>query len=75
MYGLYRSQLQCPTCSKISITFDPYLMVNVAIPQDNRKVLKVNLVNPECVWDHQEEVFHYDKSLNLKIKDVIAEKG
>jgi hypothetical protein len=50
-------------------------MVNVAIPQDNRKVLKVQIVNPECIWDATEEVFHYDKTRNLKIKDVIDEKG
>jgi hypothetical protein len=27
------------------------------------------------IWDSNEEVFHYDRSLNLKMMDVIEEKG
>lgn len=50
-------------------------MVNVAIPQDDRKIIKLSIVNSERIWESNEEVFHYEKSKNLKIKDVINEKG
>lgn len=32
MHGQYKSTLKCPTCQQFSITFDPYLMVQLGIP-------------------------------------------
>lgn len=36
MHGQYRSEVTCPKCSKVSLTFDPYLML--ALPLPNKKV-------------------------------------
>ncbi|XP_062872197.1 ubiquitin carboxyl-terminal hydrolase 19 [Trichomycterus rosablanca] len=38
--GQYKSKLVCPTCSKVSITFDPFLYLPVPLPQ-KQKVLTV----------------------------------
>jgi len=32
MHGQFKSRLDCPDCKKISITFDPYMMVSLPIP-------------------------------------------
>ena len=33
MAGQYKSKVTCPTCSKESITFDPFITVTLPIPQ------------------------------------------
>uniref|UniRef100_A0AAR2M089 ubiquitinyl hydrolase 1 n=1 Tax=Pygocentrus nattereri TaxID=42514 RepID=A0AAR2M089_PYGNA len=38
--GQYKSKLVCPVCSKVSITFDPFLYLPVPLPQ-KQKVLSV----------------------------------
>lgn len=38
MTGQYKSRVTCPTCSKTSITFDPFITVTLPIPQ---KVINV----------------------------------
>lgn len=32
MGGQYRSEVKCPDCHRISVTFDPYLIFAVPIP-------------------------------------------
>ncbi len=34
LHGQYRSTLQCPVCSRISVTFDPYMNIPIPIPQN-----------------------------------------
>lgn len=31
-HGLYKSKIICPTCKKVSITFDPYHLISLPIP-------------------------------------------
>jgi ubiquitin carboxyl-terminal hydrolase 4/11/15 len=33
MHGQYKSKLVCPDCGRVSITFDPYMMLSLPIPQ------------------------------------------
>jgi len=39
--GQYKSTVQCPDCEKISISFDPFLMISVPIPFVDNKRLKM----------------------------------
>ena len=41
MGGQYRSEVKCPDCENISVTFDPYLIFTVPIPSNESK--KINL--------------------------------
>ena len=41
MGGQYRSEVKCPDCHNISVTFDPYLIFTVPIPSNEAK--KINL--------------------------------
>lgn len=38
MMGQYRSELLCPDCGKISITFDPYMTVTLPLPNNRNKL-------------------------------------
>jgi len=63
MYGQYRSKLDCPKCEKVSIIFDPFMMIPLPIPQDNREPLTVrytaeNLLNYVLTYT-------YDKDQNV----------
>eukprot|EP00826_Nyctotherus_ovalis_P051615 TRINITY_DN6456_c0_g1_i6.p1 TRINITY_DN6456_c0_g1~~TRINITY_DN6456_c0_g1_i6.p1 ORF type:complete len:1112 (+),score=393.75 TRINITY_DN6456_c0_g1_i6:120-3455(+) len=43
-YGQYKSILQCPLCYKYSITFDPFSVVSLPVPQDTKTRLIVTYV-------------------------------
>jgi len=34
MHGQYKSTLSCPKCEQISITYDPFMMLSLPIPQN-----------------------------------------
>lgn len=38
MMGQYRSELECPDCGKISITFDPYMTVTLPLPNNRDRI-------------------------------------
>jgi len=38
MHGQLKSRVECPECSRVSITFDPYSTLSVPIPTDQKKV-------------------------------------
>jgi len=44
-YGQYKSILQCPICQKYSITFDPFSVVSLPVPQCTKVKIKVNYVS------------------------------
>jgi ubiquitin carboxyl-terminal hydrolase 4/11/15 len=44
MYGQYRSEVTCPTCNTVSKTFDPFLMLNVSIPNKQFETVEVTYV-------------------------------
>lgn len=45
MHGQYRSEVECPTCQKISVTFDPFLMLTLPIPEKSLKIIEVTYMN------------------------------
>ncbi|OMJ71190.1 hypothetical protein SteCoe_30655 [Stentor coeruleus] len=45
MHGQYRSEVECPTCKKISVTFDPFLMLTLPIPEKSLKMIEVIYMN------------------------------
>lgn len=34
--GQYRSEIRCPDCDKISITFDPFMSVTLNFPKEDK---------------------------------------
>lgn len=42
MHGQYRSEIECPDCAKVSITFDPFLMLTLPIPE--RKIKEYEFI-------------------------------
>ncbi|KAM3144034.1 hypothetical protein pb186bvf_003798 [Paramecium bursaria] len=77
LYGLYKSQLKCPTCDRISITFDPFAMVSVSIPQvaEKLKQLKIQVIQDDNIWLSKEETYEFDKFAGLKFKDIVPHIG
>ncbi|KRX09120.1 hypothetical protein PPERSA_08836 [Pseudocohnilembus persalinus] len=44
--GQFKSQLTCPDCNRLSITYDPYYMVSLPVPQkDSVKTLKLTFID------------------------------
>ena len=41
MQAQYRSELVCPDCGRVSVTFDPYMFLSVPLPTEKFKV---------CIW-------------------------
>jgi len=36
--GQYRSEIRCPDCQKISITFDPFLSLTLQFPRPEKGI-------------------------------------
>ncbi|OMJ93584.1 hypothetical protein SteCoe_3422 [Stentor coeruleus] len=59
MHGQFRSEVECPLCNKISLSFDPFLMISLPIPESFSK----------CA-----EFIYIDGNKAIKAK-AIVEKG
>lgn len=44
LFGQYKSKLTCPKCTNQSITFDPFMMYPLPIPQSNKKAMEIVLM-------------------------------
>uniref|UniRef100_A0A7S1G743 ubiquitinyl hydrolase 1 n=1 Tax=Bicosoecida sp. CB-2014 TaxID=1486930 RepID=A0A7S1G743_9STRA len=42
--GQYKSRVKCPTCDKVSVTFDPFMYLSLPVPNDDTKVVDVVFV-------------------------------
>ena len=42
--GQFKSRLVCPTCSKVSVTFDPFMFLSLPLPVKKTRVIEVTLV-------------------------------
>ena len=47
MHGQYRSEVECPKCHKISLAFDPFLMLTLPIPEKSLKSIEFVYVSRE----------------------------
>lgn len=45
MHGQYRSEVECPSCNKISLAFDPFLMISLPIPESFLKCAEFIYIN------------------------------
>lgn len=43
MGGQYKSEVKCPDCNSISVTFDPFLIYSVPIPSNEAKSVNLYL--------------------------------
>lgn len=69
MYGQYKSRLDCPKCSKVSVTFDPFMMLPIPIPQNNTKTLELKFT-PDHIKTIKIEL-PFDKLKDPKLQDMI----
>ncbi|EME84270.1 uncharacterized protein MYCFIDRAFT_214678 [Pseudocercospora fijiensis CIRAD86] len=71
--GFYKNTMECPTCDKVSVTFDPYSLVTVQLPMEI--TLQHNIT---YVPLHGKPVIHeldVDKNWTIKaLKDHLAKK-
>lgn len=43
-HGQFKSKLVCPTCSKVSVTFDPFCFLSLPLPVKKERVMEVFFV-------------------------------
>ncbi|XP_062188295.1 ubiquitin carboxyl-terminal hydrolase 8-like [Phragmites australis] len=58
-HGQYKSTLTCPTCSKRSITFDPFMYLSLPVPSTAKRAMTVTVFST----DGSREPFPYDVSV------------
>ena len=59
LQGQYKSTLTCPTCSKTSVTFDPFMYLSLPVPSTARRAMTVTVFST----DGSREPFSYDVSV------------
>ena len=50
-------------------------MVSVSIPQEYKKLIRMELLDPECCWKSREEIYYYDPIMDPKMRDILDEKS
>lgn len=55
-HGQYKSTLTCPTCSKTSVTFDPFMYLSLPVPSMAKRAMTVTVFST----DGSREPFSYD---------------
>lgn len=68
MYGQYKSRLECPKCQKVSVTFDPFLLHGLPIPQDETKVFSALFISDRLKSVKME--IRYQKEKKPKLRDI-----
>ncbi|ONM51410.1 ubiquitin-specific protease 8 [Zea mays] len=58
-HGQYKSTLTCPTCSKTSVTFDPFMYLSLPVPSTAKRVMTVTVFST----DGSREPCSYDVSV------------
>jgi ubiquitin carboxyl-terminal hydrolase 4/11 len=66
MTGQYKSKVTCPTCSKESITFDPFITVTLPIPQKVINVFEGFLFYPNFEQKTKRISFTYSSKPNVE---------
>lgn len=70
MYGQYRSKLDCPECKKVSIIFDPFMIVPLPIPQDSRDPLTIRYFKSPIISYNINTFFERDMKLETYLNDL-----
>lgn len=47
-HGQYKSVVKCPTCDRVSTTFDPFMYLPLSIPSKSSFTVNFCIVNDEC---------------------------
>ena len=71
--GFYKNTMECPTCEKISITFDPYSLLTVQLPIENTFQHTVTFV--PLLGRPVNHIIDMDKNASIKmLKEYIASR-
>jgi len=47
MQAQYRSEVVCPDCGRVSVTFDPYMFLSVPLPTEKHKVIEYSWISSD----------------------------
>lgn len=63
--------MNCPDCNKISITYDPYLMISLPVPKnEGSKTLKYIYIDNDEFRTLHEMSYTYEKAKPGTLKDI-----
>lgn len=49
LQGQYKSTLTCPTCSKTSVTFDPFMYLSLPVPSTAKRTMTVTVFSTDGI--------------------------
>ncbi|KAG6526805.1 ubiquitin carboxyl-terminal hydrolase 8-like [Zingiber officinale] len=71
--GQYKSTLVCPVCSKVSITFDPFMYLSLPLPSTTMRTMAVTVFSTDGSIEPSTYTINVPKS--GKLKDLIRALG
>lgn len=69
--GQYRSTLVCPLCSKVSITFDPFMYLSLPLPSTSTRTMTLTVVNTHRSIQAQPSPYTIHVPKNGNLDDLI----
>ncbi|CAK80662.1 unnamed protein product (macronuclear) [Paramecium tetraurelia] len=71
--GLQKFTLKCPTCQQVSITFQPYLIVELDIPTQKKTTISFKFY--EDLFKSTQMTIPFDKNINIPLKEYLKYVG
>lgn len=79
-HGQYKSVITCPECSKISITYDPFMYLGLPIPSGHYKIKfkyfpYINIITPKTyIYEYEVPINDHFTAKDMKTK-VLQSRG
>lgn len=67
--GQYRSTLVCPVCSKVSVTFDPFMYLSLPLPSTSMRTMTLTVITTDGSAEPSSYTIHVPK--NGKLDDLV----
>ncbi|CAD8175352.1 unnamed protein product [Paramecium octaurelia] len=71
--GLQKFIFKCPTCNHVSVTFEPYLIVEVDIPTEKKRTISFKFY--EHLFRSTQMTIPFDKNINIPLKEYLKYLG
>ena len=69
-YGQYQSTCVCPNCNQVSVTFDPFNILNVHLPNEMTKTIHILYFQPNNGYDWGVPPIRYGISVNYMASNI-----
>ena len=67
-HGQFKSEIFCPTCKKLNITYEPFMFLSMSIPSSESSNVKIKFFYKNLVYEFNFGLFENSRIYEIKNK-------